>query len=53
MSKMKSEELLKIYTDIELNDLLRPALKTDKNLENYRKENWFFSGSGSSFFKVS
>ena len=51
MSKMKSEELLKTYTDLELNDLLRPALKTDKNLENYRKENWFFSGSGSSFFR--
>jgi len=51
MSKMKSEELLKIYTDLELNDLLRPALKTNLNLENYRKENWFFSGSGSSFFR--
>lgn len=51
MLKMKSEELLKLYTDLELNDLLRPALKTDKNLENYRKENWFFSGSGSSFFR--
>ena len=51
LSKIKSEELLKIYTDLELNDLLKPALKTDKNLKNYRKENWFFSGSGSSFFR--
>ena len=52
LSKIKSEELLQIYTDLELNDLLKPALKTDENLENYRKENWFFSGSGSSFFKT-
>ena len=51
MLKMKSEELLKTYRDLELNDLLKPALKIDKNLENYRKENWFFSGSGSSFFR--
>ncbi len=51
MSKTQSEELLKTYTDLELNDLLTPALKTDKNLECYRKENWFFSGSGSSFFR--
>ncbi len=52
MSKTKSEELVKTYRDLELNDLLKPALKIEKNLENYRKENWFFSGSGSSFFKI-
>ncbi len=52
MSKMKSAELLKRYSDTELNDLLKPALKVEKNLENYRKKDWFFSGSGSSFFRT-
>ncbi len=52
MSKCKSQELLKNYKDIELNDLLKPAMKTDKDIQNYRKKDWFFSGSGSSFFRV-
>jgi len=52
MSKTESRELLKKYSDIELNDLLKPALKVDKNLRNYRENSWFFSGSGSSFFKI-
>ncbi len=51
MSNMKSEELLKSYSDIELNDLLQPAIRVDKNLELQRKKDWFFSGSGSSFFR--
>ena len=51
MSKMKSQELLKAYSDIELNDLLQPAIRVDKNLELQRKKDWFFSGSGSSFFR--
>jgi len=52
MSKMKSEKLLKTYSDIELNDLLEPAIMVDKNLELQRKKGWFFSGSGSSFFSI-
>ena len=52
MSKMKSKELLKEYNDAELNDLLNPAIKADENLKRYRKNGWFFSGSGSSFFKI-
>ncbi len=52
MSKCKSAELLKNYKDIELNDLLKPAMKTNKDIQNYRKKDWFFSGSGSSFFRV-
>ena len=51
MLNMKSEDLLKNYSDVELNDLLTPALKIEKDLEKYRRENWFFSGSGSSFFR--
>ncbi len=52
MSNLKSEDLLENYNDMELNDLLAPALKIDKNLEKYRNKNWFLSGSGSSFFKI-
>ncbi len=52
MSKMSSVELLKRYDDQELNDLLKPALRVNQDLKNYRKKGWFFSGSGSSFFKI-
>lgn len=52
MSKMKSTELLKTYSDITLNDLFRVALKVYPKLNDYRKDSWFFSGSGSSFFRV-
>ncbi len=52
MSKMKSKTLLETYKDYELNDLLSPAIKVEKQIENYRKKDWFFSGSGSSFFRM-
>lgn len=52
MSKMNSYELLETYSDIELNDLLKAALKVDKEIQKYRKQGWFFSGSGSSFFRL-
>jgi len=52
MSKMSSAELLKRYSDLELNDLLKPALRVNQDLKKQRKEGWFFSGSGSSFFKI-
>jgi len=52
MSQMSSEKLLTTYDDITLNDLLTASLHTYEELENYRKKDWYFSGSGSSFFKV-
>ncbi len=52
MSKMTSVELLSRYSDLELNDLLKPAIKVKKELDNYRKKGLFFSGSGSSFFGI-
>ncbi|NOX15114.1 MAG: 4-(cytidine 5'-diphospho)-2-C-methyl-D-erythritol kinase [Epsilonproteobacteria bacterium] len=52
MKKMKSRDLLSTYSDIELNDLLGVALEVEKSLESQRKKEWFFSGSGSSFFKT-
>ncbi len=36
----------------EANDLFKPALQEYKELKNYFKHGWFFSGSGSSFFRV-
>jgi len=36
----------------ELNDLYKAALLIYPNLKNYEKENYFFSGSGSTFFKI-
>jgi len=36
----------------ELNDLYQSALIAYPNLKNEARENWLFSGSGSSFFKI-
>jgi 4-diphosphocytidyl-2-C-methyl-D-erythritol kinase len=52
MAKLSTKELLNSYNDITLNDLFGAALKIYPELEKYRKKEWFFSGSGSSFFKV-
>ena len=49
---MKSKDILKSLTINEANDLYDAALKEYPNLKEYAKEDWFFSGSGSSFFKV-
>lgn len=48
----KSEKILKKYKLKELNDLYEPALESNEKLKEYEKEDWYFSGSGSSFFKV-
>jgi len=52
MAKMSSIELLNSYDDVTLNDLFGASLNVYEKLEKYRKKDWFFSGSGSSFFKV-
>lgn len=49
---MKSKDILKSLTINEANDLYDAALKEYPYLKEYAKEDWFFSGSGSSFFKV-
>ncbi|MEA2072365.1 MAG: 4-(cytidine 5'-diphospho)-2-C-methyl-D-erythritol kinase [Campylobacterota bacterium] len=56
----KTQELKETYSlDIlekmsadEANDLFKPALQEYKELKNHFKSGYFFSGSGSSFFKV-
>ncbi len=51
--KIPSKELLeKINDPFKLNDLFAPALKVYPTLKQYYKNGYFFSGSGSSFFKV-
>ncbi|MBE0492182.1 MAG: 4-(cytidine 5'-diphospho)-2-C-methyl-D-erythritol kinase [Sulfurospirillum sp.] len=52
MTHMRSEQLLQNYDAQMLNDLLNAALSVYPKLSAYQKEGWFFSGSGSSFFKV-
>ena len=50
--KMKSTQILNNFDITQANDLYEPALSIYPQLKEYTKENWFFSGSGSSFFKV-
>ncbi len=52
LSKLSSSEILENYGAKELNDLFPPCLDIYKELADYKKPNWFFSGSGSTFFKV-
>ncbi|NCD12178.1 MAG: 4-(cytidine 5'-diphospho)-2-C-methyl-D-erythritol kinase [Epsilonproteobacteria bacterium] len=52
MVEMKSKALLKAYGKEALNDLYPACLKAYPTLASYAKEGWFFSGSGSSFFRM-
>lgn len=47
-----SKEVLDSFDIYEANDLYLPATREYKELESYYKSGYFFSGSGSSFFKV-
>lgn len=54
--KLSSLDLLKHHSIEELNDLYLPASKVYPELTGIAKElgdQWFFSGSGSSFFRIS
>ncbi|HHD83592.1 MAG TPA: 4-(cytidine 5'-diphospho)-2-C-methyl-D-erythritol kinase [Campylobacteraceae bacterium] len=50
-SRMQSDILLEDYSATALNDLFAPALSLCPELQEYAKKGWFFSGSGSTFFK--
>ena len=52
MLKMKSIEILNNLNIKEANDLYEPAISVYPELEEFAQNNWYFSGSGSSFFKV-
>ena len=46
-----SKEVMETKTLLEANDLFAPASALYPELKRYAKEGWFFSGSGSSFFR--
>ncbi len=46
-----SKSILDRFKIEEANDLYLPALSLNPNLKEFAKDNWFFSGSGSSFFR--
>jgi len=52
LSVMTSEEILQKYSVSEANDLFEPALREYPELKNSYHKGWFFSGSGSTFFKI-
>jgi 4-diphosphocytidyl-2-C-methyl-D-erythritol kinase len=47
-----SKDILKNFTPTEANDLFAPALQEYPQLAQHQKEGYFFSGSGSSFFRL-
>jgi 4-diphosphocytidyl-2-C-methyl-D-erythritol kinase len=49
---LSSVEILKQLTIEQANDLYLPAVNEYPSLKEYSQNGWFFSGSGSSFFKV-
>ena len=51
LSKLNSKEILDNFSAIELNDLFAPALALYPQLQEYHKKGWYFSGSGSTFFR--
>ncbi|WP_310440844.1 4-(cytidine 5'-diphospho)-2-C-methyl-D-erythritol kinase [Sulfurimonas sp.] len=52
LKKTSSLDVLKNMKADEANDLFKPALQEYKELKNYYKHGYYFSGSGSSFFRV-
>ena len=51
-TSVKSKDVLKLKKPKELNDLFSPALKEYDKLKSHQKDGYFFSGRGSSFFRV-
>lgn len=49
---MKSINILKEFSIKDANDLYESAVSIYPELKTYAQNDWFFSGSGSSFFKV-
>lgn len=49
---LNSREIAENYSPEQLNDLYEPAQKSYPELIEHREKGWFFSGSGSSFFRI-
>lgn len=52
LKKKTSLEVLESMSADEANDLFKPALQEYSELKNYYKQGYYFSGSGSSFFRL-
>ena len=52
LMKMSSRDYLLQHNIKQANDLYEPAVNQYQELELFAKPNWFFSGSGSTFFRV-
>jgi len=52
LKKSKSIDILNSMGIGEVNDLFDPAIQEYKELKNHYTHGWYFSGSGSSFFRV-
>ncbi|NOQ31207.1 MAG: 4-(cytidine 5'-diphospho)-2-C-methyl-D-erythritol kinase [Helicobacteraceae bacterium] len=52
LARMSSLEVLKNLNIKNANDLFESALHLHPELKDYVKDGWFFSGTGSSFFKI-
>ena len=50
--EMKSCDIMQSLSIEEANDLYLPASSVEGELKNFAKDRWFFSGSGSSFFRI-
>ena len=50
---LSSKEVLESLSISQANDLYEPALALYANLQRHYEKGWFFSGSGSSFFRLS
>ncbi len=52
LKEMKSLDILDAIGADEANDLFKPALQEYRELKNHYRHGYYFSGSGSSFFRV-
>ena len=52
LKSTSSKDIIRLMRPKELNDLFTPALEGYVELEQYHKDGFCFSGSGSSFFRV-
>jgi len=52
LRETSSQEILETISAKEANDLFAPALQAYKELKEHYRQGYFFSGSGSSFFKL-
>ena len=52
LKDMNSKQVLETYSAQQANDLFAPALQEYPELKNHYKQGYFFSGSGSSFFRL-